>query len=98
MNALVQDVISNKKFLPLTIEQIEDKVKAEMNKDPSHIQYFFGASAEYPQFFIIVYMYKEKKPTKELLKIRNSGISFHDEQFPSLRELIVWFKEHLKER
>jgi len=35
-----------------------------MTKDPSHIQYFFGASPEYPQFFIIVYMYKERKPTK----------------------------------
>ena len=104
MNVLVQDVISNKKFLPctlwpksVTIEQIEDKIKSEMAKDPNRIQYFFGASPEYPQYFILIYMYKEKKPTKELLKIKNFGITFHEEQFPNLRELIVWFKEHLKE-
>lgn len=58
MNSFVQDVISNKKFLPLTLDAIEEKVKSEMGKDPSHIQYFFGASADYPQYFILIYMYK----------------------------------------
>ena len=43
-------------------------------------------------------MYKERKPTKELIKVRSSGLSFHGEQFQNLRELIIWFKEHLKDR
>ena len=71
MNNYVQDVISNKKFLPrthfltpVTIEQIEDKIKSEMAKDPNRIQYFFGSSSDYPQYFILIYLYKEKKPTK----------------------------------
>lgn len=56
-----------------------------MTKDPSHIHYFFCTSSDYPQYFILVYMYKEKKPTRELVKVRSSGMHFHDKQFQNLR-------------
>lgn len=58
MNNLIQDVISNKKFLPMPLDQIEEKIKLESTSSQQYIQYFFGCSPEYPQFFILVYMYK----------------------------------------
>lgn len=76
----------------MSLDQVEEKIKSEMGKDPSHIHYFFCTTTEYPQYFILVYMYKEKKPTRELIKIRSSGMFFHDQQFQNLRELINWFK------
>ena len=35
---------------------------------------------------------------KELIKVRNSGMYFHDQVFSNLRELISWFKIHFKDR
>lgn len=69
-----------------------------MSRDSSHIYYYFGASEDYPQYFILVYMYKEKKPIKELIKVRSTGLYFHDQQFQNIRELINWFKEHLRDK
>jgi hypothetical protein len=33
-----------------------------------------------------------------LIKVRSSGFYFHDQQFSTTRDLIAWFKEHLKEK
>lgn len=105
MNNLVQDVISNKKFVPskllsnaVPLDQLEEKVRAEATKEQSYIQYFFGCSHEFPQFFVLVYMYKEKRPTKELIRVKSDGLYFHDQIFTSLRELIAYFKENLKDK
>lgn len=43
-------------------------------------------------------MFKDKNPTRELIKVRSSGFYFHDQLFSSTRDLIAWFKEHLKEK
>jgi hypothetical protein len=69
-----------------------------MQADSTHIYYYFGVSEEFPQYFILIYMYKEKKPIRELIKVKSSGLYFHDQQFSNIRDLIAWFKEHLKEK
>lgn len=43
-------------------------------------------------------MFKERNPIRELIKVRSSGFYFHDQQFSTTRDLIAWFKEHLKEK
>lgn len=43
-------------------------------------------------------MYKEKRPTKELIRVKSDGLYFHDQIFASLRELIAYFKENLKDK
>ena len=82
----------------MSVEQIEEKVKTDMARDLTHIHYFFGCHEDYPQFFILVYIYKDKKPIKELIKVRSMGLYFHGEQFQNVKDLIIWFKEHLKDR
>jgi hypothetical protein len=72
--------------------------KRETKNDSSHIYYYFGVSEDYPQFILLIYMFKDPKPNRELIKVRSSGFYFHDQQFSSTRDLIAWFKEHLKER
>jgi len=69
-----------------------------MLNDSSHIYYYFATSEEYPQHFLLIYMYKDKKPIRELVKVKNNGLYFHDQQFANIRDLIIWFKEHLKEK
>ena len=69
-----------------------------MQVDGSHIYYHFAASEEYPQYFLLVYMYRDKKPVRELIKVRSSGLSFHDQQFTGIRDLVTWYKEHLKDK
>lgn len=81
-----------------SIEQIEERVKKEMQQNSNNIYYYFGCNEEYPQYFMLIYMYKDKKPIKELVKVRCTGLYFHDQQFQSIKDLIIWFKEHLKER
>lgn len=98
MNMYVQDVTSNRKFLDRTVEEIENTIKRDMSTDSSHIYYYFGVSEEFPQFFLLIYMYRDKKPIRELIKVKNSGLYFHDQQFSNARDLIAWFKEHLKEK
>lgn len=80
------------------IETIENQTRRETKQDSSHIYYYFGVSEEYPQFILLIYMFKDKNPTRELIKVRSSGFYFHDQQFSTTRDLIAWFKEHLKER
>ena len=80
------------------MEEIERQVKRDMAADSSHIYYYFAASEDYPQYFLLIYMYRDKKPIRELIKVRNSGLYFHDQQFATIRDLIVWYKEHLKEK
>jgi hypothetical protein len=43
-------------------------------------------------------MYRDKKPVKELIKVKSSGLYFHEQAFANLRELIAWFKVHCKEK
>jgi hypothetical protein len=43
-------------------------------------------------------MFKDRSPIRELIKVRSSGFYFHDQQFSTTRDLIAWFKEHLKEK
>ena len=69
-----------------------------MNANNSHIYYHFAASEKFPQYFLLIYMYKEKKPIRELIKVRNTGLFFHDQQFTGIRELVAWYKEHLRDR
>ena len=69
-----------------------------MGKDPSLIHYFFGCSPKYPQYFMLIYMYRDKKPIKELIKVKSTGLNFHDQVFANIRELITWFKGHFKEK
>jgi hypothetical protein len=56
---------------------IEEKVRQEANREQTYIQYFFGCTAEYPQFFVLVYLFRERKPTKELIRVKNDGLHFH---------------------
>ncbi len=98
MNSLVQDVTSNRKFVAEPVEKIEEKAKIEMGKDPSLIHYFFGCSPKYPQYFMLIYLYREKKPVKELIKVKSTGLHFHDQVFGNIRELTTWFKGHFKEK
>lgn len=35
-----------------------------MLADSSHIYYYFAVSEDYPQFFLLIYMYKDKKPIR----------------------------------
>ena len=48
-----------------------------MQNDSSHIYYYFGVSEDYPQYFLLIYMYKDKKPIRELIKVKSSGLYFH---------------------
>lgn len=77
---------------------IENQVKRETSTDNSHIYYYFGVSEDYPQYILLIYMYKDKKPVKELIKVKSTGFYFHEQQFSTTRDLVAWFKEHLKER
>ena len=43
-------------------------------------------------------MYREKKPIREFIKVKSSGLYFHEQQFANIRDLTTWFKEHLKEK
>jgi hypothetical protein len=79
------------------LDVIEEKVRQDASRE-QHIQYYFGCSVEYPQFFILIYMFRDKKPTKELIRVKNDGLHFHDQIFGTLRELISFFKEHLKDK
>lgn len=69
-----------------------------MQANNNNIYYYFACSPEYPQYFILIYMYKDKRPIKELIKVRSTGLYFHEQQFQNLKDLIIWFKEHLKEK
>lgn len=73
-------------------------VKRQTAGDSSRIYYYFAVTEEYPQFFLLIYMYKDKKPIKELIKVKSSGLYFHEQQFSNIKDLITWFKEHLKEK
>ena len=92
MNQLVQDVTANRKFLDRTVEEIENTIKKDLTTDSSHIYYYFGVSEEFPQFFLLIYMYKDKKPIRELIRVKSSGLYFHEQQFSNIRDLIAWFK------
>jgi len=63
-----------------------------MIADSAHIHYFFAVSEEFPQYFLLIYMYKEKKPIRELIRVKSSGLYFHEQQFYNIRDLIAWFK------
>lgn len=76
----------------MSLDQIEEKAKSDMARDPSHIHYFFGCDPEYPLFIILVHIYRDKKTVKELIKVRSSGLAFHQQEFFNIRDLIGWFK------
>ena len=41
---------------------------------------------------ILYYVPKENKLVKELIRVKDIGLLFHDQTFASLKELTTWFK------
>ena len=98
MNRIMQDVISNRKFIPLKPEEVEERLKQERQKDPSIVHYYFGCNSEFPRFVVLYYMPRESKFVKELIRVKDVGLVFHDQTFPSLKELTMWFKTNFNDK
>lgn len=98
MNRIMQDVISNRKFLPLKPEDVVEKLKQETQQNPSIIHYFFGCSVEFPKFVVLYYIPKENKLVKELIRVKDTGLLFHDRSYGSLKELTTEFKTNFTQK
>ena len=57
----MQDVATNRKFLPLSLDAIEERIKIERQKDSSVIHYYIGCSSQLPEFVTLLYIEKENK-------------------------------------
>ena len=48
VNRFMQDVATNRKFLPIALDVIEERLKLDRQKDSSVIHYYFGCSSQLP--------------------------------------------------
>jgi transcription elongation factor SPT6 len=93
---LTKEAITHVKFkdsLSGGLKYIENLLRQEKTSRPSSIPYYFTISPQYPQFFILSYIPKEKY-IEEFIKVKPKGLFFHEAYHPSMNYLISWFKRH----
>ena len=71
-------------------------VKDEKRQNPSRIPYLFGLSTELPGRISLHYQ-PGSKTRVEYIKLGPDGFLFRERRFSSLRELMIWFKQHFHE-
>lgn len=94
----MQDVATNRKFLPLALDVIEERLKLDRQKDSNIVHYYFGCSNQLPEFVTLLYIEKDNKVVREHIKVKDNGLAFHGESFLSIKDLVQWFKTHFKDR
>jgi len=92
---IVRNAKAHRKFIHFeSIEEMERRLKEEKMKDKSFINYNFTILNHYPQYIILGYCVKIGTFTTEFIKVRENGLSFHNELFGNLEELSHYFKKH----
>jgi transcription elongation factor SPT6 len=92
---LIKDAMNNRKFFTCeSVEDFEKKLKEDKTRDPNLTHYSYTILREFPQFIVMGYANKMNQVTKEFIKVKPAGLFFHDEYFPSIDELSVWFKKN----
>jgi len=43
-----------------------------------------------------MYIEKDEHVVKEYIKVKNIGLAFHSQTFPTINKLVSWFKENFK--
>lgn len=91
---LVRDAINSRKFKKFdSVEEFENKLKEE-RANKNYTPYLFTILSEYPQFIIMGHCAKIGQVVKEYIKVKPSGLFFHNEFFTNLEDLANWFKRN----
>ena len=95
-NEKIWAIKKHSKFIEDEQAVIEKIVEKQKEKSPKFIPYRFGCFAEYPQFIMLIYMFKPKKIEREHIKIKPDGLHFHNKAFQNLEDLIRFFKSNFR--
>ncbi|KIH61794.1 S1 RNA binding domain protein [Ancylostoma duodenale] len=100
MADLCRDVMSHKYYMDGTFseerDKVEQKLRDEKRASPSRIPYTLTASRTYPAKFVLSYLARVK-PCHEYISVTSEGLKFRQKFFPSLDQLLAWFKVHFRE-
>jgi len=92
---LIKDALNSRKFRRFeSVEEFERKLKEEKNINKSYTPYLFTILSEFPQYILMGYCPKTGQVVKEYIKVKPNGYFFHNEFFPNLEELSIWFKRN----
>ena len=92
-NNFVKECISHRKFYPVErLASLEVKLIEEKRNNPKMIQYNITILTDYPQHILLVYIPYDKV-LKELIFVNNKGLTFHEQTFINLDDLLNFFKE-----
>ncbi|CAK85170.1 unnamed protein product (macronuclear) [Paramecium tetraurelia] len=95
-NLHMEAAINNKKFYNMKMEQVEQKLKEDKEKDEEIIPYGFCVTEKAPQHIVLLYMMQKNKVEKEYIKVKPEGLSFHSVMQNNLQELTLWFKQNFR--
>ncbi|MBK8157227.1 MAG: hypothetical protein IPK55_15310 [Streptococcus sp.] len=76
------------------MQDLEEFLKCEIERNPSIIPYRFSFLKEYPGYSVLGYMTPTKKFIKEFVKIKPKGFLFHEKYLPNTNSLISYFKDN----
>ncbi|UYV64588.1 SUPT6H [Cordylochernes scorpioides] len=99
MAAYAREVINFKYFKQpekRNREEIEALLMVEKKQMPSKIHYLITPSYEYPGKFLLSYL-PRVKCRHEYFTVTNEGLRYRDIMFPSLNQLLKYFKEHFRD-
>ncbi|CAF1501278.1 unnamed protein product, partial [Didymodactylos carnosus] len=65
----------------------------DKRRNPTRIRYYITISSELPTKFLLSYM-PTRKPIHEYFTIQPTGIRFRTNVYPSLNDMLNWFKIH----
>jgi len=95
-NQFMKAIISHAKFRKEELDMIEAELIADKQQDSKRIPYYFGCFETSPHYVVLCYLLNRNEIIKEYIKIKPSGLFFHNQIFQTLPSLILWFKENFK--
>jgi len=93
-NSFVKNILAHQKFVNDNPNRIEEIIKQEKEENPKLIPYRLGFCTDAPQYLMLFYAPKDYNVVKEYIKVKPNGLSFHNNSFQSLSQLISWYKQN----
>ena len=78
------------------MKEMEEIVGAAKTTNPSILPYKVATISNYPGYCVIGYMTPTNKFVHEFVKVKNTGYTFHDLEFPNFVDLLDYMKTNYR--
>jgi len=96
MGGYVKEMLEYRNFSPLTLEEIDQKLKEEKQRLPYRIPYYVVISKEFPGRFVLAF--NPNRPKHEFITVTPLGFRYRKQLHKNPEKLVGYLKAHFTKR